>query len=281
MRVAEGLLDGSVDVVIGTHRLISKDVHFKNLGLLVVDEEAALRRQAQGTPQRTFSERGRSHAFGDAHSAHPVPCADRGARPFHPRNTTPRTVTRWKPSFAPTTSASSARPSTGNYARQGQVYFLHNRVEDIERVRARVQHLCPKARVDIGHGQMEEGQLEEVMQRFVNGENDVLVATTIIESGLDIPNANTIIIDRADRFGLADLYQLRGRVGRGDHKAYAYLMLPRDLLTVGEARKRINAIKQYSTLGAGFKIALRDLEIRGAGNILGLAQSGHLNRRRI
>ncbi len=114
------------------------------------------------------------------------------------------------------------------------------------------------------------------MHRFVNGETDVLVATTIIESGLDIPNANTIVIDRADRFGLADLYQLRGRVGRGEHKAYAYLMLPRDLITVGEARKRINAIKQYSSLGAGFKIALRDLEIRGAGNILGLAQSGHL-----
>ena len=123
---------------------------------------------------------------------------------------------------------------------------------------------------------MGEGELEEVMRRFVGGETNVLVATTIIESGLDIPNANTIIIDRADRFGLADLYQLRGRVGRGQHKAYAYLMLPRDLLTVGEARKRINAIKQYSTLGAGFKIALRDLEIRGAGNILGLAQSGHL-----
>ncbi len=156
------------------------------------------------------------------------------------------------------------------------MYFLHNRVEDIEKIRARVQHLCPRARVDIGHGQMGEGELEEVMQRFVSGQTDVLVATTIIESGLDIPNANTIVIDRADRFGLADLYQLRGRVGRGDHKAYAYLMLPRDLLTVGEARKRINAIKQYSTLGAGFKIALRDLEIRGAGNILGLAQSGHL-----
>ncbi len=132
------------------------------------------------------------------------------------------------------------------------------------------------ARVDLGHGQMEEGELEDVMHRFVSGETDVLVATTIIESGLDIPNANTIIIDRADRFGLADLYQLRGRVGRGEHKAYAYLMLPRDLMTVGEARKRINAIKQYSSLGAGFKIALRDLEIRGAGNILGLAQSGHL-----
>ncbi len=156
------------------------------------------------------------------------------------------------------------------------MYLLHNRVEDIQKVRARIQHLCPEAKVDVGHGQMEEGALEEVMHRFVTGQTNVLIATTIIESGLDIPNANTIIIDRADRFGLADLYQLRGRVGRGDHKAYAYLMLPRDLLTVGEARKRINAIKQYSTLGAGFKIALRDLEIRGAGNILGLAQSGHL-----
>jgi transcription-repair coupling factor (superfamily II helicase) len=123
---------------------------------------------------------------------------------------------------------------------------------------------------------MDEHELEEVMQQFVSGQADVLISTTIIESGLDIPNANTIIIDRADRFGLADLYQLRGRVGRAQHKAYAYLMLPREMLTVGEARKRINAIKQYSSLGAGFKIAMRDLEIRGAGNILGTAQSGHI-----
>jgi transcription-repair coupling factor (superfamily II helicase) len=140
----------------------------------------------------------------------------------------------------------------------------------------RIRALCPKARVVVGHGQMEEGELEEVMQTFVSGEADVLVSTTIIESGLDIPNANTIIIDRADRFGLADLYQLRGRVGRAQQKAYAYLMLPRELLGTGEARKRINAIKQYSALGAGFKIAMRDLEIRGAGNVLGTAQSGHI-----
>jgi transcription-repair coupling factor (superfamily II helicase) len=123
---------------------------------------------------------------------------------------------------------------------------------------------------------MEEGELEEIMHKFVGGEADVLISTTIIESGLDIPNANTIVIDRADRFGLADLYQLRGRVGRAQHKAYAYLMLPREMLTAGEARKRINAIKQYSQLGAGFKIAMRDLEIRGAGNILGTQQSGHI-----
>src|SRR6201999_1249518 len=151
------------------------------------------------------------------------------------------------------------------------VFYLHNRVFDIEAVAAKLRHLIPQARIAVGHGQMHGDQLEEVMAGFVNGDSDVLISTTIIESGLDIPNANTIIIDRADRFGLADLYQLRGRVGRAQHKAYAWLMLPRELMTVGEARKRINAIKQYPSLGAGFKIAMRDLEIRGAGNILGTA----------
>jgi len=160
--------------------------------------------------------------------------------------------------------------------RQGQVYFLHNRVLSIQRVRDRIAELCPEARVEFGHGQMDADELEAVMQRFVAGKIDVLVCTTIIESGLDIPNANTIIIDRADRFGLADLYQLRGRVGRAEHKAYAYLLLPREMMTVGAARKRINAIQQYSSLGAGFRIAMRDLEIRGAGSILGTAQSGHI-----
>jgi len=160
--------------------------------------------------------------------------------------------------------------------RQGQVFFLHNRVASIERVRDRIVHLCPSARVEIGHGQMDADELEGVMSRFIAGKIDVLVCTTIIESGLDIPNANTIIIDRADQFGLADLYQLRGRVGRAEHKAYAYLLLPREMMTVGAARKRISAIKQYSSLGAGFRIAMRDLEIRGAGSILGTAQSGHI-----
>ena len=143
-------------------------------------------------------------------------------------------------------------------------------------MRDKIAELCPRARVEFGHGQMSADELESVMARFVAGTIDVLVCTTIIESGLDIPNANTIVIDRADRFGLADLYQLRGRVGRAEHKAYAYLMLPREMMTVGAARKRINAIKQYSSLGAGFRIAMRDLEIRGAGSILGTAQSGHI-----
>jgi transcription-repair coupling factor (superfamily II helicase) len=160
--------------------------------------------------------------------------------------------------------------------RGGQVFFLHNRVATIGKVAQRIRELCPKARVVIGHGQMDSELLEDIMHTFVDGEADVLVCTTIIESGVDIPNANTLIIDRADRFGLADLYQLRGRVGRGGVQAHAYLLLPRDAVTAGDARKRVNAIKQYAGLGSGFKIALRDLEIRGAGNLLGTEQSGHI-----
>jgi transcription-repair coupling factor (superfamily II helicase) len=160
--------------------------------------------------------------------------------------------------------------------RGGQVFYLHNRVLDIEAVAAKLNTLVPKARIAVGHGQMHSDELEKVMTRFINGEVDVLLSTTIIESGLDIPNANTIIIDRADRFGLSDLYQLRGRVGRYKHQAYAYLLLPRHAGLLSDARKRLSAIKQYSTLGSGFKIAMRDLEIRGAGNLLGAQQSGHI-----
>jgi transcription-repair coupling factor (superfamily II helicase) len=160
--------------------------------------------------------------------------------------------------------------------RGGQVFFLHNRVMTIEIMRSKLQTLAPHARIVVGHGQMESDELEEVMTKFVNGEADVLLSTTIIESGLDIPNANTIIIDRADRFGLSDLYQLRGRVGRYKHQAYAYLLLPRHVSLLTDVRKRISAIRQYSTLGSGFKIAMRDLEIRGAGNLLGSEQSGHI-----
>src|SRR5256886_1775716 len=160
--------------------------------------------------------------------------------------------------------------------RGGQVFFLHNRVLTIETMAQRLKTLIPHARIVVGHGQMHSDDLEEVMTKFVNGEADVLLSTTIIESGLDIPNANTIIIDRADRFGLSDLYQLRGRVGRYKHQAYAYLLLPRHAGLLADARKRISAIKQYSMLGSGFKIAMRDLEIRGAGNLLGAEQSGHI-----
>ena len=275
MRVTEGLRDGSVDIVIGTHRLISRDVAFKDLGLLVVDEE-----QRFGVRHKERIKERFPNVDVLTLSATPIPrtlyMALTGARDLSTLETPPPNRYPVETNICAYDERIIRTAVDRELDRQGQVYFLHNRVEDIERVCSRIRHLCPRAKVDLGHGQMEEGALEDVMHRFVNGDTNVLVATTIIESGLDIPNANTIIIDRADRFGLADLYQLRGRVGRGQHKAYAYLMLPRDLLTVSEARKRINAIKQYSTLGAGFKIALRDLEIRGAGNILGLAQSGHL-----
>jgi transcription-repair coupling factor (superfamily II helicase) len=160
--------------------------------------------------------------------------------------------------------------------RGGQVFYLHNRVMDIESVALKLRTLLPKAKILVGHGQMDADELEEVMTTFINGEADVLLSTTIIESGIDIPNANTIIIDRADRFGLSGLYQLRGRVGRYKHQAYAYLLVPRHARLLTDARKRMSAIKQYSTLGSGFKIAMRDLEIRGAGNLLGSQQSGHI-----
>jgi len=160
--------------------------------------------------------------------------------------------------------------------RGGQVFFLHNRVMTIQTMAQRLEALLPQARIVVGHGQMHSDELEEVMARFINGAADVLLSTTIIESGLDIPNANTIIIDRADRFGLSDLYQLRGRVGRYKHQAYAYLLLPRHARLLTDVRKRMSALKQYSTLGSGFKIAMRDLEIRGAGNLLGAEQSGHI-----
>jgi len=271
----QGLRDGSIDIVIGTHRLISGDIQFKNLGLVIIDEE-----QRFGVKHKErFKEQFKLIDVLTL-SATPIPrtlyLSLAGAKDMSIIETPP-------PNRLPIETVVCAYDERvirdaiqRERHRNGQVYFLHNRVVSIERVRKRIQLLCPGARVDVGHGQMDEQELEDVMQRFVGGTTDVLVSTTIIESGLDIPNANTIIIDRADRFGLADLYQLRGRVGRAQHKAYAYLLLPREMMTIGAARRRINAIKQYSGLGAGFKIAMRDLEIRGAGNLLGTAQSGHI-----
>ena len=274
-KVLQLLREGGVDIVIGTHRLISGDVVFKDLGLVVIDEE-----QRFGVLHK--------EKFKDLFKLVDVPTLS--ATPS-PRTLylslvgvkDMSTIETPPPNRLPVETVVSAYDERiiraaidRELERQGQVFFLHNRVASIERVRDRIVHLCPRARVEIGHGQMDADELEAVMSRFIAGKIDVLVCTTIIESGLDIPNANTIIIDRADQFGLADLYQLRGRVGRAEHKAYAYLLLPRDLMTVGAARKRISAIKQYSSLGAGFRIAMRDLEIRGAGSILGTAQSGHI-----
>ncbi len=274
-KVVKGMREGGVDIVIGTHRLISRDIEFKNLGLVVIDEEQRFGVLHKERFKQLF------HLIDVLTlSATPIPrtlyLSLMGAKDMSTLETPPANRIPTETAICGYDERIIREAINRELARQGQIYFLHNRIHSIERVALRIKELCPGARVEIGHGQMEEHELEEVMQRFVFGETDVLVSTTIIESGLDIPNANTIIIDRADRFGLADLYQLRGRVGRAEHKAYAYLLLPRDMMAMGAARKRINAIKQYSSLGAGFKIAMRDLEIRGAGNILGTAQSGHI-----
>lgn len=270
-----GLEDGSVDIVIGTHRLVSGDVHFKDLGLVVVDEE-----QRFGVKHKEkFKELFRQVDVMTL-SATPIPrtlyMALMGARDMSTIDTPP-------PNRVPVSTTVCAYDERvirdairREMKRGGQVFFLHNRVKTIELMASKIRQLVPEARILIGHGQMEKDDLEVVMHTFVKGEADVLLATTIIETGIDIPNANTILIDRADRFGLADLYQLRGRVGRAGEKAYAILLLPRDMMTAGDARKRIHAIKQYTALGSGFKIAMRDLEIRGAGNLLGTKQSGHI-----
>lgn len=265
---------GDVDILVGTHRVISADVQFKDLGLVVIDEE-----QRFGVRQKeAFKDRFRLVDVITL-SATPIPrtlyLALMGARDMSTIETPPKNRLAVETTVGPFDERVIRQAIQRELARGGQVFFLHNRVQTIEKMADRIRFLVPDAKVDVGHGQMDEDELEEVMARFVEGRTDVLVSTTIIESGIDIPNANTIIIDRADRFGLADLYQLRGRVGRAQNRAYAFLMLPRDLVK-GDAGKRVEAIRQYSQLGAGFKIAMRDLEIRGAGNLLGTAQSGHI-----
>ena len=266
---------GTVDIIIGTHRLISKDVTFARLGLVVIDEE-----QRFGVKHKErFKELFRLVDVLTL-SATPIPrtlyLSLMGVRDMSTIDTPPPNRIPVSTTICPYDERIIKQAIERELHRQGQVFFLHNRVKSIIAFKEKLEKLCPGARIGVGHGQMEEGMLEDVMTRFVNHEFDVLVSTTIIESGVDIPNANTIIIDRADRFGLADLYQLRGRVGRSGTKAYAILLIPKDLLTVGDARRRITAIKQYTALGSGFKIAMRDLEIRGAGNLLGTQQSGHI-----
>lgn len=274
-KILEGVRDGTVDIVVGTHRVISKDVRFKDLGLVVIDEE-----QRFGVKHKEkFKELFRLVDVLTL-SATPIPrtlyLALMGMRDMSTIETPPPNKQAVGTIITPYDERVIKQAIDAELDRGGQVFLLHNRVMTIEKTAMRIRELCPGARVIVGHGQMDEEILEDVMHKFVDNEADVLVCTTIIESGVDIPNANTIIIDRADRFGLADLYQLRGRVGRGGQQAHAYLMLPRDAVTAGDARKRVNAIKQYTGLGSGFKIALRDLEIRGAGNLLGTEQSGHI-----
>jgi transcription-repair coupling factor (superfamily II helicase) len=274
-RILQLLREGGVDIVIGTHRLISGDVAFKDLGLAIIDEE-----QRFGVLHKEKFKEVFKLVDVLTLSATPIPrtlyLSLVGVKDMSTIETPPLNRLPVETVVSGYDERLIRDAISRELERQGQIFFLHNRVMTIERARDRIIDLCPQANVEIGHGQMDSDELEAVMARFISGRTDVLVCTTIIESGLDIPNANTIIIDRADRFGLADLYQLRGRVGRAEHKAYAYLLLPREMMTIGAARKRISAIKQYSSLGAGFRIAMRDLEIRGAGSILGTAQSGHI-----
>jgi transcription-repair coupling factor (superfamily II helicase) len=274
-KVLQLLREGGVDIVIGTHRLISGDVVFKDLALVVIDEE-----QRFGVLHKEKFKELFKLVDVLTLSATPIPrtlyLSLVGVKDMSTIETPPLNRLPVETVVSAYDERLIRAAIDRELERQGQVFFLHNRVATIERARDRIVDLCPSARVEIGHGQMDAEELEGVMARFIAGKTDVLVCTTIIESGLDIPNANTIIIDRADQFGLADLYQLRGRVGRAEHKAYAYLLLPREMMTVGAARRRISAIKQYSSLGAGFRIAMRDLEIRGAGSMLGTAQSGHI-----
>ena len=274
-QIVERVETGKVDILIGTHRLLSKDIKFQDLGLLVVDEE-----QRFGVRHKERLKQLRKEIDVLAMSATPIPRTLHmslvGLRDMSVIETPPKDRMAIQTVVAKFDEKLVRSAVEVELERGGQVYFVHNRVESIYEIAARIQELVPAARVAVGHGQMGENDLEKVMLAFMHHEFDVLVATTIIENGLDIPLANTILINRADRHGLSELYQLRGRVGRSNRRAYAYLLIPPENELTEIARRRLAALKEFSDLGAGFKIAALDLELRGAGNMLGGEQSGHI-----
>jgi len=274
-RVLAGLATGSVDLVIGTHRLLSNDVAIKDLGLLIVDEE-----QRFGVSHKERIKQLRTEVDVLTLTATPIPrtlhMSLTGVRDLSTIDTPPEERLPIKTFVGDFDEALVRQAILRELDRNGQVYFVHNRVQGIEQMAARVRKIVPEARIAIAHGQMPERELSAVMLAFAEGDYDVLVCTTIIESGLDIPNANTILINRADVFGLAQLYQLRGRVGRSAVRAYAYLLVDKYKTLTEDARRRLDAIQEASDLGAGFRIAMRDLEIRGAGELLGARQHGHI-----
>jgi transcription-repair coupling factor (superfamily II helicase) len=267
---------GQVDILIGTHRLLSKDIKFADLGLVVVDEE-----QRFGVRHKERLKKLKKEVDVLTMSATPIPrtlhMSLTGLRDMSVIETPPKDRIAIQTVVAAFDEKLIKTAVEHELERGGQAYFVHNRVESIYEIAAKVQELAPRARVAVGHGQMSEAELEKVMLKFIRHEADVLVATTIIENGLDIPLCNTIIINRADRHGLSELYQLRGRVGRSNRRAYAYLLVPAEAELTPLARRRLAALKEFSDLGAGFKIAALDLELRGAGNLLGGQQSGHIN----
>ncbi|MEE8384615.1 MAG: TRCF domain-containing protein, partial [Dehalococcoidia bacterium] len=266
---------GQVDILVGTHRILSKDVGFADLGLVIVDEE-----QRFGVEQKERLKHLRTTVEVLTLTATPIPrtlhMAMVGLRDISSLATPPLDRRAIATRVCTWSDELIREAIIRELNRDGQVYFVHNRVHSIQGIARKIADLVPEARLVVGHGQMSGDELEEVMLGFVRHQADVLVCTTIIEAGLDIPNVNTIFIDRADMFGLADLHQLRGRVGRYKHRAYCYLLLNADRPLTSIAAKRLKAIEEYSELGAGFRIAMRDLEIRGAGNILGPQQSGHI-----
>ena len=274
-QILEALRVGGCDIVIGTHRLLSGDVRFKDLGLLIVDEE-----QRFGVREKEQLKHWRTQMDVLVLSATPIPrtlyLALMGAREMSLIVTPPEHRHPVETVVAEEDDPSLRRWILKELKRQGQVYVVHPRVRDIHQVAMRVRHLVPEARIGVGHGQLPEEQLERTVIEFMDGRLDVLVTTTIIESGIDIPNANTLIVNRADQFGLADLYQLRGRVGRFTRKAYAYLLVPKGSVLTQDARERLRAIIQHTALGSGLKIAMEDLKLRGAGNLLGVEQHGHI-----
>ena len=274
-RIIERLKEGAIDVVIGTHRLVSKDITFKDLGLLIIDEE-----QKFGVKVKDRLKHIRSEVDVLTLTATPIPrtlhMSLLGIRDISSLTTPPRDRVPIETRVGRFDESLVRSAIIRELNRGGQIYFVHNRVHDIEQVAERLKRIAPEATLTIAHGQMHEDDLEAAMIEFVAGKADILLATTIIESGLDIPNANTMFIHQADIYGLADLHQLRGRVGRDRHRAYCYLLLEDGRVVTNKATRRLKAIEEYSELGAGFRIAMRDLEIRGAGNILGTEQSGNI-----
>jgi len=266
---------GKVDIVVGTHRLLQKDVVFQNLGLIVVDEE-----QRFGVMHKERLKQLRASVDVLTLSATPIPRTLQmsllGVRDLSLIQTAPKNRMSIKTVVVPASDAIVQKAVAAEMDRGGQIYYLHNRVESIHSVARALEILVPKARVAVAHGQLKEHELEPIMAKFIEGEIDILVATTIIENGIDIPNVNTLIVHDADTFGLAQLYQLRGRVGRSNHQAYAYLLYQAHKALSEEAKARLEAIREFTHLGSGLQIAMRDLEIRGAGNILGAAQSGFI-----
>jgi transcription-repair coupling factor (superfamily II helicase) len=274
-RAIEGFANGTVDILIGTHRLLSRDVRAKDLGLIIVDEE-----QRFGVRQKELLRQLRLKVDVISMSATPIPrtlqMSLAGLRDISVIETPPEGRRPVKTYVGEYDEELVRQALEREKARGGQAFFLHNRVETIDETAERLRALCPGLTFEVAHGQLEEKALEERMLRFLRGEADVLVATSIIESGIDIPQANTLIVERADMFGLSQLYQIRGRVGRSRERAYAYLLYPSAAALTPEASNRLSALSDYTELGAGFKIAMRDLELRGAGNLLGDEQSGHV-----